>query len=333
MRVKYTTVIAILWIAIFWLALVGLDLVLPSRFSNDSTALMSIAETGGAEGWEESRSYANTADVFRLVPSGLLTPVLGLIGTLYLAAFMRPLPTVTANLVAVFLTAPTVAFCLVRLQKESLVAILVVLVLAALRRIRTPWLAMAAVSLLYGVYAWFFRAYYVPVALIAVGIYVWSRLPNDFRLLAIFLGGAALFAAPVSIFEALIGPRDTVNGLRLLNPDAFMRSAFFNPWPPDGPFHFLGSYVYALGRLNAPILFVRGLPEILLTIYMGVAFWVLWRSYCWPSHSARILASLFTAHVLFLAVFEPDLGSYFRHISSVVPYLVFGLMPRRSITA
>jgi hypothetical protein len=101
-----------------------------------------------------------------------------------------------------------------------------------------------------------------------------------------------------------------------------VRTAFFNPFQPDNVFGFVGNYGYAFLRLHFPIFWDLTPNEWILflnvIIYAGLVKYGLRHL----SGSRRLLAMLFLAHVTVLIFFEPDLGSYFRHFSSVFLYLL-----------
>ena len=141
-------------------------------------------------------------------------------------------------------------------------------------------------------------------------------------------GIAVLLLLPADVFQALQGPRDAVNIGRLYDAEAVVRTSFLNPFPPTDALAFVANYAYALTRLNVPILFSPAPQELALTLYMLLCGWLLVAALRADSSPARILSALFIAHAAFLPFFEPDLGSYFRHVSVVAPYLVPGILAR-----
>jgi hypothetical protein len=110
-----------------------------------------------------------------------------------------------------------------------------------------------------------------------------------------------------------------------------VRTYFFNPFPPDSAAHFLGNYVYAFFKLHLPFLSFQTASEAILFLnelaYGFIAFFGLRAG----RGSVKLLCLLFLAHVATLTLFEADFGSYFRHFSSVVLYLLpaFALFEER----
>jgi hypothetical protein len=140
----------------------------------------------------------------------------------------------------------------------------------------------------------------------------------------IVVAAVALTAlAPVSVYDALQTPRDSANhyALNLLHRDN--RTIFFNPYPPDSFLHFWGNYIYALGVLNVPFVRVNNISANEFVIALNVAFFV-WLLMAGQREGGKsqALAMLFLSHIIVLNLFDPDLGSYFRHFSSVYLYLI-----------
>ena len=95
------------------------------------------------------------------------------------------------------------------------------------------------------------------------------------------------------------------------------RTVFLNPLPVDGLVNFSINYLYAAIRLNAPVFFAPSFKDLFLTIYAWALIYALYR-YRKPATLTGFCArALVISHLLVLLVFEPDHGTYLRHLSSV----------------
>src|SRR5690606_16251863 len=116
--------------------------------------------------------------------------------------------------------------------------------------------------------------------------------------------------------------RDIVNRGRQWSNFAGSRSAFMNLVPTRDAFDFLVNYFYAVLRLNLPILFNPAPQEVFLMLNVGIYGWLAYIGCSVRDPAVRFPVVLFISHVLVLTIFEPDLGSYLRHLSSVFIYLL-----------
>jgi hypothetical protein len=140
----------------------------------------------------------------------------------------------------------------------------------------------------------------------------------------------ALSMAPSELFELLQGPRDYINLLRMATTVVGVQSAFNNPLPPDSLGNFLVNYGYAFARLNLPVLFQLRMQEVFLLSVTMTTFLLIWFGLRQGGPKERACALLVLAHALTLNLFEPDLGSYLRHLTSATIYLapVLALLDR-----
>ena len=146
---------------------------------------------------------------------------------------------------------------------------------------------------------------------------------------ALGLVGGLSFAPPW-LFEVLQGPRDAVNLVRMATMTVGTQSAFMNPLPPDSLGNFLVNYGYAFARLNLPVLFQVRMQEVFLLSVVLVTFTLILYGLRHGGPKERACALLVLAHALTLNLFEPDLGSYLRHLTSATIYLapVLSLLDR-----
>lgn len=311
------------WIALFAGLVFLPDDLLPERFTTDSDLIENIAN--GVASGDISRAFEHTATFFAML-GPLTKPFLVMLGVVTFSVFTSRVMTVQALIFAFFITISPFLMGMIRPQKEIIVAILALASYAAAPANRKEWVAIAIVVGLYGIYAALFRPYYALIAAVFGGLYIWSKASSGQR--ALLAGGLILAYAflPNEVLTALQEPRDIINQNRVyLRPEA-SRSAFFNPYPDVDHITFLGNYAYAFIRINIPLLFDQTFAEIFLTLNLAAYAYLLAIVRRSQNQQTKLLTRLFIAHFIVLPVFEPDLGSYLRHISSVFVYLTPALL-------
>lgn len=294
--------------------------VLPDRFSGDTTNMVDIAENIVSGADASFLVIANLIRVFTLPGLTALVIFSGCCIILYLLKDRRFASTLLIALYSIALATP---LSLVRPQKEILVFLLTAVCLLIVMRAKTPGRALFGSLLAYGLYLYISRRpYYILITAIIPVLFLFEKLSARARVAILLLIGVAGFLIPSFAFELLRLTRDAANDLRVLYPEMEgNRSAFSNPfeaatWPA-----FLGNYVYAVVRLNFPVLFSRTPSEFALTLFSILWFYVLWMTYKIGDWRARFTARLIISHLLIMMIFEPDLGSYLRHFSSCLLYL------------
>lgn len=198
---------------------------------------------------------------------------------------------------------------------------------------RTLWATILS-AIPIAIYAIVFRQYFLIVVSIFLFLTFFRRAGIATRIIVVLLIPLVLMAVPNEVFIALQEPRDIVNHYRIGFTGSGTRTAFLNYMRPDDLHSFLVNYGYAVLRLNFPIFFGGAGPKELFLmgsvfIYAGIT-WIALRH-----NDSRVWrpALLFSAHFLTLMLFEPDLGSYLRHIGTSLPLLapalgVVALAPR-----
>jgi hypothetical protein len=211
---------------------------------------------------------------------------------------------------------------MVQFGKETFVIPLTLLIWRVTEKASSKAKAFCAIGAIYVVYGLFFRQYYLIILASFAGIMLFRRSAAPLRLAYIFVLLALSFAVPAPVFEQLQGPRDEINRYSNLVTDT-VRTAIYNPFPPDNAYHFGLNYLYTLVKLNLPILFDHTLNEIDLFLNILIYGALVYAGIRQRSASATsLLPWLFLAHISVLIIFEPDSGSYFRHFSSVMVYLI-----------
>lgn len=324
-----------LWVHFLLLivVLVAFDfLPLPDSFRNDTQTVQDLARHFVWRQLDEteSQSYLRTAKFFLFFEP--LTPrhVAILVAYLYLLAVFSTTRDPFVHLILVALTTPAVLLTLPFAQKDTIANLVSTLTYLSLTALRSPCRALFVIALLYITCAYAIRPYYIPAFLGALFLFLLSRRILSLRI--VLLGStliATILLASGHLGDFYLYPqirRDDVNLHRVIATGEGFRTAFLNPLPPDSFINFLGNYVYAFIYLNVPIIFMLDVKAILMTTYMTclltICIYSLRRSNNGP---AKFAVLLIFSHIFVNALFEPDLGSYLRHMSTLIPLVAIAL--------
>ncbi len=281
------------------------------------------------KGPDASPSYYYSALIFQSIPDFLLLPGVFVIGAIHiLIVYGRNTHPITLLFCTVLLLPALLFFS--RPVKETLLSPVTFLVLGLLCLQLNGFLRILAVSVCYFFYAYFMREYFIIILAAFAGLMILMQVSWGLRLALLAVGLGALSLAPSELFETLQGPRDYINLFRMTKIVVGVQSAFTNPLPPDSLGNFLFNYVYAFARLNIPVLFQIRMQEVFLLSVVLITFTLVVFGLRHGGPKERACALLVVAHILTLNLFEPDLGSYLRHLTSATIYLapVLGLLDR-----
>jgi hypothetical protein len=181
------------------------------------------------------------------------------------------------------------------------------------------------VSVIYVAYAAIFREYYFLILLVFLLFLFLRRIPAVAMLIVVLVGLALVLLSPPHLFAQLEGSRDLVNADRLGRNLPGMRTAFDNPMSPTDAFKFIANYLYAAARLNFPFFASFTPRDAYMFLVMLSLGWISAKGLRGPGRVADSTC-LFLAHVAVSICFEPDVGSYLRHTSSAIPYLIPAVM-------
>lgn len=228
---------------------------------------------------------------------------------------------------------------------KEIVTLGVVLVVLAMGRSQSPdqqrtggavrWRNdLLVVALCLG-YAWFMRPYWVIVAAAYLGLrWLLPRITRPRRLLLLPLGAVPAYAVlgvalHVAQGQTLDGWRSWLNGERV---NVEVSTLIANPLPGGGPLGQLAGtllvalqLVVPLPLLSAGTLYALGSGLLILAVW-AVALAGIARG------AGRLPAAALVVAVLFVqGVFEPDYGSYLKHLAPLLPLmLACAAEPRRS---
>lgn len=313
---RQTTLFTIFAVVSFLLIASGGQALFSATAGWDANAVAKMA----GEGRFDEGSYGVTAFVYALVPPVLRGALVYVIGGWFILYSLRRLQTNVHGLLMLFLALAPSILTVATFQKDLLLVPFLIAAAWSLERFTKGAALIGLVGLVYALYGYLFRDYYYLILFFFLFILAVRKLPLQWKFL-LFLGLVLiLMVTPVSILQTLEGPRDTVNYYRLRDPSFVgARTAFANLLPIDGAWPFTVNYIYALIRLNSAFFLDPGPKELFLELNVLAYFFAIIIGFRGSSRHARNAASLLLAHLIVLTFFEPDLGSYIRHLSSTLP--------------
>ncbi|MGU7771930.1 hypothetical protein ACV229_17395 [Burkholderia sp. MR1-5-21] len=301
-------------VSLYWIVYVKAGAFLPEYVFRDAEKIQS--QIGGSSDYEGT-SFDAVAKLYAMLGASgthVLTAVIGALFIWLMIAQARRVGSLVANLV---LLAPCVFFNLFVASKDTLVVLMaIVLVRVALRR--STLVTIAAAVVLYGGYAAVVRSYFALILAIAIAVLLFRHGSWGRRTWLMLAAPLALFLLPNDVYYLLQHPRDMAADYLAYGSPFGARTSFHNLVVPDSFSAFCMNYLYALSRLNLPVLFSPGPKEIAMQVFVWIALAAVWRRARGDKHPAcDVLAALVVGHIAVSMLFEPDLGSYTRHLSSV----------------
>ncbi len=314
---KLVSLYAWAWVLVYGVFYFFLRGLVPEKYLRDAGRIQDLIQTGATAG----TSYKMTALLLGYLPVWALHVLTATLNACVLYCIASTARTLRGIGLQVLVLAPLILLCMMAPTKETFVAALALLVYRAVQRFTSGRSFVIVVALLYGLYGGFIRHYFLLILVAFLGILAVLKTPRSVRWLYLPAGLIVLLLLPDTVFTALQGTRDQVNFRIGFGSKNLVRTFFTNPFPPDNALHFLANYGYAFVRLHLPFLFDLSVNEAVLFVNVLIYGWLLAggiKGLCGPP---RLMCLLFLAHISVLILFEPDVGSYFRHFSSVLLYL------------
>lgn len=310
-------------LAMLLAALVIVPILLPTQ-GNDAETVASLSTTADAadsfDGYAVmSLLYAYTNKVTQFI-------ILLGFGAMLIGMFLWWLRVPRMLVIGCFcLLSPIFLYLTFFIKDTFTTPVAIVTTLILLSKRIPPLVKAAAVGAVYVGYAFVFRQYYLIIIALWFGILLFLKATWGWRTVLILLVPLGMLAVPNEVYDTLQLQRDVVNITRAGFAGAGNRTAFLNLVEPNGLGTFIVNFLYAAVRLNLPIV-GGGLKELYLFINLCIYAWLMVTGL--RSGNPRISwpAGLFLAHVLVLNIFEPDLGSYLRHVSTALLLLAPSLV-------
>lgn len=323
----------IFWVTILVVLFFGGDSVLPEKYFWDSQVLMNMMN-GGASPDLMDGSYYYTAKFFSIFGDSVIFVNL-VVAVVFLCVAALFINNAQTAFFASFLLFPHLVLGLSRPQKELIVTLLSMIIIWAVEKTKIR-LGVALCIIGYACYA-IVRNYYALICFSFLLLFWLARKGKiDYIIFSVLMLVLAVSLLPTEFFSMLQGTRDAFNMLRPPGGDG-NETIYFNPNPPDSFWNFSFNYLSAASFFLVPILYHQNLSALFLQIYNVIVlitlfyflklYYVKSRQYLSLEMESRLdkvllLAMIFASHVFILLLFEPDLGSFMRHISSVAIYLL-----------
>jgi uncharacterized membrane protein len=303
----------------------------PERFLYDSKKIATIA--GGYQGYDSDKSFSTVGAIYReLGLAGQPTWAAGLGYLLFVAVLLVALRGRIANagLMGLALVAGSTVLAVVYVGTYSKDVFVLPIALIALWRRRGLWPEVALVAAMV-YYAHEFRDYWYLV----IGGYIGFRLVMARRFSVRRMIGAALAALVVLavVFQNYLGVeldfyRTKVNEVRIGDVDTrTLIEPFFDLEGPVGSF--LNSALVLLTFAVPLPLIVRLSPYYLVVAAFLVVLWFMFaRAVHLSTGESRTdprwarLVALVLGLTVVQSVFEPDYGSYVRHLTPLLPLML-----------
>jgi uncharacterized membrane protein len=331
-------VVVAIWVALC-LGLAGMaEQLLPEKYVQDAHHIehLALSATGPA-----ADSFVTTAWVYKLF-GGFAIPELTALVTfvLFLVVLFRCAPWLEISrfgpveLTLFCFCAVEAAIYIAPYSKESIV----VLVVLTLTLVSTKPAGDVAFLTVVCLYAGFIRQYWFIIAALYVGMRLLLRMRRPMWIVAFIVLAVLVMAVGVSVVMHM-----NLNSFRQMVAQynsAYAQTAIKDYIPVNGPVGGAANALLSLILLAAPIpLIITGSPVYLVFAALMIVLWLtlfttvrdgmrqgLFRTDVRSARaSALLLATLPT-----LAIFEPDYGSYLKHLTPLLPLFFLSLRARRA---
>jgi hypothetical protein len=174
------------------------------------------------------------------------------------------------------------------------------------------------VAALYLVYAWQFRAYYALIVAMMIIMHTVFHAEGKWRAALLFLLLLVCLALPGDFWNQLQQARDIVNMDRDGLSDS--KTIFSNVLTPNGIMTAFPNAGFAALRFYFAPIFSLRVQEIFLSFTLWLLTFLMFRR----RNHKHPLFLLLVANFAIQTFFEPDLGSFFRHLTAYA-FCVFGI--------
>ncbi|SAL70448.1 hypothetical protein AWB70_07144 [Caballeronia cordobensis] len=288
---------------------------LPAFLFRDAEKIQ--AQMNGSSTYDGS-SFDAVGKLYAMFGPTLLNVFVMAVGIWFICALLTRVRDAGALSMALLLGVPCVFFNLFVASKDTLVVAMALMIVWTLRRGRAGFTTFVAIAA-YMVYALLVRRYFLLIVVCAGGVWLFRCAGKRARFVLVCGVLLTLFLLPSVVYTALLHPRDMAVDYLMYQSPYGARTSFYNLIAPDTFLAFCIDYLYAALRLHLPVLFSPD-PRGLAMQAFVIAAWCAAR----PMRRAAEacpgigrLACLVMGHIIVSMLFEPDLGSYVRHLSSV----------------
>jgi hypothetical protein len=289
---------------------------LPSYFFTDETTIINLMRYTDL-GLAEQNSFVSTARIFSWLGADWSQAMLLVAACSVIFYTCRKSLRLIDLAFAGILMLSFTLFNL-KLSKEVIVILLNLLVcLVCSWRISNHRKTVLVIAI-YLLYAWQFRIYYVLIAAIVAALHIVFNSHGKWRVMIVLGMLAACLALPGDFWNQLQQARDIVNMEREGLSDS--KTIFSNILTPNGILTAFPNAGFAAIRFYLAPLFSLRVQEIFLSFTLWLLTFLMFRRH----NHKHPLFLLLIANFAIQTFFEPDLGSFFRHLTAYA-FCVFGI--------
>jgi hypothetical protein len=289
---------------------------LPSYFFTDETTIIDLMKYTDLS-LAEQNSFVSTAVIFSFLGSAW-SQVLLLVATCSVIFYISRKSLRLVDLAFACVLMLSFTLFNLKLSKEIIVILLNLLVCYVCTWRISNHGKTALVIAIYLLYAWQFRIYYVLIAAIMVVMHIVFSTRGKLRAVIVLGIMAACLVLPGDFWNQLQQARDIINMEREGLSDS--KTIFSNVLTPNGIMTAFPNAGFAALRFYfAPISSLR-VQEIFLSFTLWLLTFLMFRRH----NHKHPLFLLLVANFAIQTFFEPDLGSFFRHLTAYA-FCVFGI--------
>lgn len=317
--IRFSLVVILAMVLLYFAIVFGLRGAFSDTAGSDSSTVKQLAESGS---FEDVGSYAMTAFIYALIPSPLRLPFVYATGVAYIIFALRTANDRYSLAVVSFIMIMPLLTAVGTFQKDLLLVWFTLPVAYVFRSNATLSRSILVYIIFYSLYALYFRKYFFLIMFVTFAFYIFFAYNYKFKLMAVFVSIAVLLLVPTDVLYQLQIPRDRANFVRLIEGVRGVRTAFLNPYPIDGLWHFTLNYLNAFWMLDFSLI-SRGfsIREAFLTLNVVVYVFAMWRGLVDKDLKMKFLGAMIAGHFFLIHVFEPDSGSFLRHLSASLLYV------------
>ena len=310
------------WVLIYLMLYFVFRDLIPEKFMRDATFLQEVLGNINSMAAQSRPDFVTVASIYNVLPIPLTNALIGVLDALILYQIVSSVRSFRGMGLLFIIVPPFIIQNLMAPTKETLVLLITSIILAIARRVRSDQQLLYTVIFIYGAYGGIMRAYYLLILLVFIAYYCILKTAPTLRWVYAVVFCMILVLLPAKVFIDTQGVRDLVNFWVGYGAPNLVRTAFNNPFPPDNALHFIGNYANAMLNLNVPFMFGFTSADLALCLNLLLYGWLTVSGISFLRGPLRLLPLLFLSHITIQMVFEPDSGSYFRHFSSLLLYLV-----------
>lgn len=266
-------------------------------------------------------SYSVMAYLYSIIPSNLLDVVCISLALIFIfTVYSDARNKINLIILSILIMIPCI-LTIATFQKDLILVLFTTPVAFIIKsNIRTLF-KIISISTIYVIYALVFRYYFFLIILIFISLYLFYITNFQFKLLFVSAFLMLISFIPNEFYFQIQSPRDFANAGRIGYEIAGNRTAFVNPLQPNSLYNFVYNYLYATIRLNFGFFFNTGFKDLFFMFYTMTYYLYVFKGLVSKNQSFVLASFLVLSHGLTYFIFEPDTGSYARHLSSTLPYL------------